>query len=331
MLYVNPAGRNLLGLSSTDDISQRKLCDYADLEVRNNIRDVAMPAAIETGLWDGESRMRDSTGREIYTSHVIIAHRRPDGQIDCFSTVLRDITNRVKAEQALSVSREELRQLSGLLVSIQEDERKRIARDLHDGLGQSISLIKLAVENVLETMASGAHDAAQDALQQIIPGLREALLDVRRVSTDLHPSILDDLGILPTLSWFFREFEAVCGRIVVEKVLDVSEQDVPPPLKITIYRILQEATSNIIKHSAASRVRVSLHRDDDALHLSIEDNGQGFDPEQVCRQCDGCSTDVCRGIGLVSMKERVTLSGGNYRLESSPGFGTRIFAAWPIQ
>ena len=331
MLYVNPAGRNLLGLSSTDDISQRKLCDYADLEVRNNIRDVAMPAAIETGLWDGESRMRDSTGREIYTSHVIIAHRRPDGQIDCFSTVLRDITNRVKAEQALSVSREELRQLSGLLVSIQEDERKRIARDLHDGLGQSISLIKLAVENVLETMASGAHDAAQDALQQIIPRLREALLDVRRVSTELHPSILDDLGILPTLSWFFREFEAVCGRIVIDKVLDVSEQDVPPPLKITIYRILQEATSNIIKHSGASRVRVSIHRDDDALHLSIEDNGQGFDPEQVCTQCDGCSTDVCRGIGLVSMKERVTLSGGNYRLESSPGFGTRIFAAWPIQ
>jgi PAS domain S-box-containing protein len=331
MLYLNPAGRQLLGLGSTEDISHRKLCDHADLEVRNTIHEVAIPAATENGLWAGESRMRDSSGREMYTSQVIIAHRRADGQVDCFSTILRDITSRVKAEQALRGSREELRQLSGLLVSIQEDERRRIALDLHDGLGQSLSLIKLAVENTVEQVASGAVDAAHDALQQVIPRLREALLEVRRVSTELHPSILEDLGILPTLSWFFREFESVCGHIAVEKVLDVSEEDVPAPLKITIYRILQEATSNIIKHSGASRVRVSLQRDNDALHLSIEDNGSGFDPEQVCAQCSGCSTGACRGIGLVSMKERVTLSGGDYRLESSPGFGTRILASWPIE
>ena len=331
MLYLNPAGRRLVGLGSMDDISQRKLCDHTDLDVRNNIRDVAIPAAIEKGLWAGESLMRDSTGREIYTSQVIIAHRGADGQVDCFSTILRDITKRVKAEHALRESREELRQLSGLLVSIQEDERRRIAADLHDGLGQSLSLIKLAAENAAEQMASGAVDAAHDTLQQIIPRLRDALIEVRRVSTELHPSILEDLGILPTLSWFFREFESVCGHIAVEKVLDVSEQDVPAPLKITIYRILQEATSNIIKHSGANQVRVSLHQDDDALHLSIEDNGCGFDPKQVCAQCSVCSTGACRGIGLVSMKERVTLSGGDYRLESSPGFGTHIHASWPIE
>jgi PAS domain S-box-containing protein len=331
LLYLNPAGRELLGLGSTDDISQRKLCDHADPEVRNSLRDVAIPAAVQNGLWAGESRIRDSTGREIYTSQVIIAHRRADGQIDCFSTIVRDITKRVQAEQALRESREELRQLSGLLVSIQEDERRRIALDLHDGLGQSLSLIKLAVENTAEQLASGASDAAYDTLQQLIPRLREALLEVRRVSTDLHPAILEDLGILPTLSWFFREFEAVCGHIAVEKVLDVSEQDVPARLKITIYRVLQEATSNIVKHSGANRVRISLQRDDAGLHLSIEDNGRGFDPKQACAHCDVCSTSSCRGIGLVSMKERVSLSGGNYRLESNPGFGTHILASWPIE
>ena len=134
MLYLNPAGRRLVGLGSMDDISQRKLCDHTDLEVRNNIRDVAIPAAIEKGLWAGESLMRDSTGREIYTSQVIIAHRGADGQVDCFSTILRDITKRVKAEHALRESREELRQLSGLLVSIQEDERRRIAAQRLDDL-----------------------------------------------------------------------------------------------------------------------------------------------------------------------------------------------------
>ena len=149
---------------------------------------------------------------------------------------------------------------------------------------------------------------------------------MRRVSTELRPAILDDLGILPTLSWFFREFEAVCSHIAVEKALAVSEQEVPAPLKITLYRIIQEATSNIVKHAAADRVRVSLYRADDALHLQIQDNGRGFDPANVVYR-DG----ECRGLGLISMKERATLSGGSYRLESSPGFGTHIQASWPLE
>jgi PAS domain S-box-containing protein len=330
MLYLNPAGRTMLGLGPADDISGKKLCDHADPDVQHTLRHVAIPTAIEEGLWAGESRMRDSNGQEIHTSQVIIAHRDGDGQVDCISTILRDIGERVMTEQALRESREELRQLSGLLVSIQEDERRRISLDLHDGLGQSLSLIKLAVENAVEQMVAGNDGASIDTLRRVIPRLKDALIEVRRVSTELRPSILDDLGILPTLTWFFREFEAVCGEMTIEKHLDVSEHDVPAPLKITIYRILQEATSNIVKHSGANRIRVSLHRDDDALHLSVQDNGHGFDPKQVCAQCGGCDTGVCRGIGLVSMKERVGLSGGSYHLESSPGFGTTIQASWPL-
>ncbi|MGE5320042.1 MAG: sensor histidine kinase, partial [Hyphomicrobiaceae bacterium] len=94
---------------------------------------------------------------------------------------------------------------------------------------------------------------------------------------------------------------------------------------ITLYRILQEAASNIIKHSGADRMRVSLYRDEEALHLLIEDNGRGFDPAGVASR-DGES----RGLGLISMKERASLSGGCYRLESSPGFGTRVHASWPL-
>jgi PAS domain S-box-containing protein len=325
MLYLNPAGRAMLGLGPADDISQKKMCDHSDQEVLDVIRNVAIPAAIENGLWAGESRMRDNTGRVIYTSQVIIAHRGADGQIDRFSTIVRDISKRVRDEQALCESREELRQLSGLLVSIQENERRRIALDLHDGLGQSLSLIKLAVDKTAEQMAAGATDAALDSLRHVIPLLKEALLEVRRVSTELRPSILDDLGILLTLSWFFREFEAVCGHIAVEKVLQVSEQEVPTPLKIILYRIIQEATSNIVKHAAADRVRVSLYRANDALHLLIQDNGRGFDPASVVFR-----HGECRGLGLISMKERVSLSGGSYQLESSPGFGTRIRASWPL-
>ena len=326
MLYLNPAGRKILGVGPEEDISHKKMCDHADPEVRESFHEEAIPAAIKNGLWAGESRMRDSTGREIHTSQVIIAHRGADGQVDCFSTILRDITKRVKDEQALRMSREELQRLSGLLVSIQEDERQRIALDLHDGLGQSLVLIKLALENAADQLAAGASDAALESLHRTIPSLKEALVDVRRVSTELRPAILDDLGILPTLSWFFREFEALCGNIAVEKVLQVSEQDVPAPLKITLYRIIQEATSNVVKHSAADKMRVGLYLADDALHLLIQDNGRGFDPASVVfRQGER------RGLGLVSMKERVALSGGSYSLASFPGLGTRIEASWPLE
>jgi PAS domain S-box-containing protein len=330
LLYVNRAAREMLGVGEDDDLGGRKLCEQADPDVIDTLRTVAIPAAIEDGLWTGESRMRDHEGREFHASQVITAHRRENGDLDCIATVLRDISERVNSERALRASREELRQLSAMLVSIQEDERRRIALDLHDGLGQSLSLIKLAVEKSVALLRDGEPQAALDTLDHLVPLAKAAVQDVRRVATELRPSILDDLGILATLSWFFREFQAVCSHIEVEKSLAVTEQDVPETLKITLYRIIQEATSNIVKHAGADRVRVSLHRDDSALHLQIEDNGCGFVPEALCAHCRTCNTESCSGLGLVGMKERVSLSGGVYRLVSSPGFGTRVEASWPL-
>jgi PAS domain S-box-containing protein len=326
ILYLNPAGRALLGLGPEDDTSRMNMsmCHYSEQEVEEKIRGEALPAAIRSGLWRGESRLRDSEGREIHASQVIIAHRGAHGEVEHFSTILRDTTEQVRTEQALRESRDELQRLSGLLVTIQEDERRRIALDLHDGLGQSLSLIKMSLENAVKLLATGAAGEAGESLQQLIPRVKEALVEVRRVSTELRPSILDDLGILPTLSWFFREFEASCRHIAVEKAFNVAEHEVPLPLQITLYRIIQEATNNIVKHAGADRVRVSLDRIDEALHLLIEDNGRGFDPHSIC-SCEG----QARGLGLLSMKERASFSGGSYRIASAPGQGTRIEVSWP--
>jgi len=326
ILYLNPAGRALLGLGPDDDTSRMNMsmCHYSEQEVEEKIRGEALPAAIRSGLWRGESRLRDSEGREIHASQVIIAHRGEDGEVKHFSTILRDTTEQVRTAQALRDSRDELQRLSGLLVTIQEDERRRIALDLHDGLGQSLSLIKLSLEKAVSQLATGAAGEAGESLQQLIPRVKETLVEVRRVSTELRPSILDDLGILPTLSWFFREFETACGHIAVEKSFNVAEHEVPVPLQITLYRILQEATNNIVKHAGADRVRVSLDRIDEMLHLVVEDNGRGFDPDSIRYvQGDG------RGLGLFSMKERASLSGGRYRIASAPGQGTRIEVSWP--
>jgi signal transduction histidine kinase len=210
-------------------------------------------------------------------------------------------------------------------VGIQENERRRIALDLHDGLGQSLSLIKHAVENASGLVQAGAADAAVEALNQLVPRVKEAISEVRRVCTDLRPSLLDDLGILLTLSWFFREFEASCPDISVEKVIGVIESDVPKALHITLYRILQEATHNSLKHAHASRISVALQRTGALLQLVIADNGDGFVTDRVAQK-DGES----HGLGLLSMRERATLSGGDFRLHSSPGQGTRIEIDWRI-
>lgn len=323
MIYLNPAGRTLLGLGPDDDIAELKLCQHSDPAARERIWGEAVPTAIRSGLWNGESTLRDATGRRIHASQVIIAHRGSDGAIENFSTILRDTTEQVRTAQALRESRDELRRLSGLLVTIQEDERRRIALDLHDGLGQSLSLIKLSIEQALGQLGGVPHEAA-DSLRQLIPLVKEALGEVRRVSTELRPSLLDDLGILATLSWFFREFEAACRHVTVEKAFNVAEHEVPVPLHITLYRILQEATNNIVKHAGADTVRVSLDRVGEALVLSIEDNGCGFDPDRL-GEADGTG----RGLGLLSMKERASFSGGAYRLASVPGRGTRIEVSWP--
>lgn len=324
MLYLNPAGRTLLGLGPLADISHLKLCEHGTQEVKDRIWDEAIPCAIRSGLWTGESRLRDTAGREFHASQVIIAHRDEAGQIQNFSTILRDTSEQVQTAQALRESRDELRRLSGLLATIQEDERRRIALDLHDGLGQSLSLIKLSIENAASLLTAGEASEASASLQQLIPRVREALVEVRRVSTELRPSILDDLGILPTLSWFFRELEAACSHLVVEKAFNVAEHEVPVPLQITLYRIVQEASNNIVKHAGADRVRVSLDRIDQMLHLLIEDNGCGFDPASI-PWVEG----EAKGLGLLSMKERASFSGGTYRIVSAPGQGTRIEVSWP--
>ncbi|MDO9068236.1 MAG: sensor histidine kinase [Deltaproteobacteria bacterium] len=231
----------------------------------------------------------------------------------------------LKAKVAWCTSQRELQLVSARLLEIQESERRRIATDLHDVLGQSLTMIKISLDESLQLLAGNETEVAAESLRRLIPRVKDALGEVRRVAMDLRPSILDDLGILATLSWFFREFGTVCQDMEVEKDFSIEEKNVPVPLKITIFRIIQEATSNIVKHANASRIRVSLKNAGGALHLSIEDDGVGFDAAETANYCP-----LDKSLGLLSMKERAKLSGGQYELVSAVGQGTRISVLWPL-
>jgi signal transduction histidine kinase len=196
--------------------------------------------------------------------------------------------------------------------------------ELHDGIGQSLSAIKFRVENALRKIGGETPTEVSESLEPVVPTVQQAVEEVRRISRNLRPSLLDDLGLLATISWFCREFQGIFSQIRIEKQIDIQEDDVPDFLKIVIYRILQEALNNIAKHSQATLGWLSLKRKDGQIELAIKDNGIGFDLENVL---SGDQSE--RGLGLASMKERTQLSGGSFSIESTKGKGTTIHAKWP--
>ena len=241
------------------------------------------------------------------------------------SGIVSDVTKRRKAEEALRESGKELRILSNQLLSAEEKERKRIARELHDGIGQALSAIKFSVENSLRQLRNEADHRELKPLEAVIPLTQKTIEEVRTIVKDLRPSILDDLGILATINWFCREFQNVYTDIRIKTKIDIQEGDIPSLLKTVIYRILQEALNNVAKHSRANLVQLKLEKSGDRINLKIQDNGLGFDLAKTISL-----KPSQRGFGLASMRERAELSGADFEIVSSAGKGTVIHVQWKV-
>jgi signal transduction histidine kinase len=293
--------------------------------VREHLMRTGMPSAARDGSWSGESVLLTRDGREIRTTLFIAAHRDDDGRLAGFSIQEQDVTERVKIEEALRASENELQRLRAQLVTIQDIEQRRIAVELNGGLGHTLSLLELGIQKALRQVRASAPRKVVDSVKRLIPRAEGALDELRRVAIDSHPPMLDDLGIVAALAWFVREFESINLKTRIEKHIDVTEKDVPAPLKIAIFRILQEAVNNAVKYSDAGCIRVSLHNADGGLIFTIEDDGKGFDPDALASR--GNSR---RGLGMQSMRERAELSGGTYGVSSAVGRGTRICVRWPV-
>jgi len=220
-----------------------------------------------------------------------------------------------------------LEKLSSKLINAQEEERKRIAGDLHDGIGQTLSAVKFMVETVLETLRDKVPKTELGTLETLIPMLQKATEEVRTIVMNLRPSILDDLGILATIGWFCRNFESIYTDIRIEKQIHIREKEVPDDLKTVIFRVMQEAMNNVAKHSHADHVIIRLGKKDDSIELLIRDNGRGFDVSLAHSQ----DVSENNGAGLANMKERTELSDGAFQTESAPGGGVAIRAAWPYK
>ena len=249
----------------------------------------------------------------------------PDGKVAGVVLSFVNITEHKHAGEVLRESEKQLRFLSSQLITVQEQERKRIASELHDGLGAILSAMKYKVEAALQQKGKNKLKGVEKQLESVIPMIQESVEEVRRIQTDLRPATLDSLGVLAAMRGDCRRFQTVYPSISIQQELEIQEDEVPAWLKIVIYRIFQEALNNVAKHSKADLVHLSLRKREGNIELVIQDNGRGFNVNEALS-----SDSSRRGLGLTSMRERTELSGGIFTVESSKGSGTLIMASWPV-
>jgi PAS domain S-box-containing protein len=232
------------------------------------------------------------------------------------ASILATAIERMQAESVLRNANQALRLLSRQLLQIQEDERRAIARDLHDEIGQSLTAIKLNVERAQRT---SDHDTRNKIMKDCLQITDGVLNQVRNLSLDLHPSILDDLGLTYALKWYAGR-QAERAGLPIEVTADPSLPRLSPDIEVACFRIAQEALTNVVRHAHAGRAGITLKRGAAAVELSIQDDGIGF----VVGKASPAST------GLASMQERAKLLGGTVQIASAPRRGTKVIATLPL-
>jgi signal transduction histidine kinase len=210
------------------------------------------------------------------------------------------------------------------IIAAQERERRRIASDLHDGVAQSLGVLKFGIESRLEELRRLCPDVDVSGFEPLVDQLREALTELRKVTKDLSPALVSEFGICTAIDMLCKEFNDQISQIDVECLACVQETYLPEIVHVAIYRVVQEALNNACKHAGAARVGVRLASRDGMVTLDITDDGEGFDPDLESQK-----VAIGKGLGLDSMRERVEVTGGRFELRSQPGQGTTISASWP--
>ncbi len=217
------------------------------------------------------------------------------------------------------------------IFTTQENERKRIARELHDSIGQSLGATKFKLEELLIDKKD-IFNADYDEFTNVVINLQSLIQEVRHISMDLRPALLDDLGTLVTLNWFCREFENTYSGISVKQIINAEESNISEDNKVIIFRIVQEAMNNIVKHANAKNIVLELDHSESGLTMSISDDGCGFNKNQLINnQINASNKDnnmpKCN-FGLSSMRERAESTSGDFVIQTIPNVGTRVSVSW---
>ncbi len=269
-----------------------------------------------------EFRIVTANGEVRWVSATAALLRDSAGAPQRLLGVSRDVSAPKRAERALREARDRLQALSRKVLAAQEEERARIARELHDEVGQALTAVKLNLQGLRR---GGRSEARGEALADSLAVIDRTIHDVRALSLDLRPQILDDLGLLPTLKWYCERQSTRAG-VPISLEVEALGRDEVPEFATACYRIVQEAVTNALRHAEAKHISVALKREGERIGLSIRDDGRGFDVETARAAALGG-----RSSGLTGIFERAELAGGSAVVESAAGQGTRVRIEFPAQ
>ncbi len=290
-----------------------------DLERGQPDHILAMAAVNGSFVEEGWRRRRD--GSTFWASVVVTALRTSGGRLRGYADVTQDISERRKTEQVLRNYSDQLQHLSHRLVQAQEVERRRIAGELHDDVGQILTALKIELQ-LLHEQADSA--SMRGGLREAMQVAEQALQRVRTLSGDLRPSLLDDLGLAAALRWHLDRVGQRAGLTVSFRA-DPPEARLPAAVETACFRAAQEAITNVVRHARARSIDVSLMVAGETAELTVRDDGIGFDvPAARRRAADGDS------LGLLTMEERVQLVGGEMAITSTPRQGTHVRLRFPL-
>lgn len=320
LLSMNPAGLAMIEADSFDQVRGRSIYPLVAKEHRPAFR------ALTERVFRGESGTLEFSvhglkGRSRWLETKAVPFRSSWGEIVALLGVTRDITERKQAEAALREHGERLQLLTQQLVRVQEEEARRIGRELHDDLGQLLTTLKITLQTLPRRKDSAGF---WEHVADLATTVDQAIERVRSVSSDLRPTILDDLGLTAALRWMLDRQAQQAG--LKGSLSDCGiETRFPSELETTCFRVAQEALTNVVRHARATHVRIELRQEGDELFLQVSDDGAGFDPEQAL-------ADISKGknLGLLGMQERVALMNGRLSIRSAPGRGTEVSARFPL-
>jgi signal transduction histidine kinase len=316
LMFSNPRASAVLGESLRQlEADLRERSDRPDPDAGRSAADI-VAAALRTGQAVLDREVDCPSGSERGTTLLASAVPVVDqaGAIEAVVASFHDVTESKDA-------RETLQRFSRRLLAAQDEERRRIARDLHDDLAQVLTAVKMS----LAALANDATPAQAGRVEAALASVDRSIKQTRDLSLQLHPPMLDILGLGPTLPWYLKG-RLDGTRLESEVSIELGEARFPPAVETACFRVVQEGVTNVLRHARAGKVWVELCQAKGALVIEVRDDGSGFDrAETRARAAQGHSA------GLTGAQERVALAGGSFEIHSQPGAGTRLLARFPLE
>jgi len=316
-LFVNEALQDMLGYIQKE-LRNMRFTDYTHPDDRESCLDLVSSLVNEkSDHLETERRYIRKDGTVIWGYSAVSAVRKPDGNLQYFVTMVKDITEQKRAEAALRESAMQLHDLTARMAKVTEEERKRLARELHNRVGQNLTALNINLNIIKSRLSRVSAGDLETRLSDTMDLVEDTAERIRDVMAELRPEVLDDYGLPAALHWYGERFSKRTG-LEVAVTAEQPERRFDLDTETILFRIAQEAMVNAAKHASADRISISLESSADPLKLTIADNGVGFDPAAV--EC----ADERPGWGLITMRERAHSIGGNIRVKSSPGKGTKV-------